>query len=187
MQGLFDFALRYDVEIAIDRGMGQAVVRGESIGWIVPGNGAADEVPPPDRLADMIDIAEVRPLSRAVGYGIVVLVDITIMALSPGVNDPNTAVEVIEQMSFLFPQLAQFRLGPFGRADAEGRQRIVVWAPTLGDYIEMATAQIVLYSGEDPAVIKALQRWVRVLEGLDLTERDRKAVDTFASRVQGLT
>jgi hypothetical protein len=36
-------------------------------------------------------------------------------------------------------------------------------------------------------VIKALQRFVRVLESLDLTGRDREAVDTFATQVQGLT
>jgi nitrate reductase assembly molybdenum cofactor insertion protein NarJ len=51
----------------------------------------------------------------------------------------------------------------------------------------MATAQIVLYSGQDPAVIMALQHFVRVLQGLDLSEADRQAVETFGSQVEGLT
>jgi hypothetical protein len=51
----------------------------------------------------------------------------------------------------------------------------------------MATAQIVLYAGEDPAVIRALQHFVRVLKGLELNERDKEAVDNFASGVRGLT
>jgi uncharacterized membrane protein len=116
-----------------------------------------------------------------------VLVDIAIMALSPGVNDPNTAVQVIEEMTFLFPQLAQIQLGPVGRTDAEGVPRVAVQSASLGDYIEIATTQIVLYSGGDPAVIMALQHFVRVLQGLDLTERDQEAVDTFAARVRGLS
>ena len=128
-----------------------------------------------------------RSLGQAAGYGIFVLVDIAIMALSPGVNDPNTAVQVIEQMTFLFPQLAQVRSGPLGRTDADGRQRVAVRAWALGDYIEMATTQILLYVGEDPAVIRALGHFVRVLEGLELGERDKKAVDTFALKVRGLT
>jgi uncharacterized membrane protein len=151
------------------------------------GKSASDRLPPPDQVADMIGITEERELDRAVGYGLFVMVDMAIMALSPGINDPNTAVQVIEQMTFLFPQLAQVRLGPVGRTDAEGVQRVAVRAPTLGDYLEMATAQIVLYSGGDPVVIQTLGHFARVLEGLDLSGGDREAVDTFAARVRGLT
>jgi uncharacterized membrane protein len=135
----------------------------------------------------MIEITEARDLDRAVGYGIIVLVDIAIMALSPGVNDPNTAVQVIEELIFLFPQLAQVQLNSVGRIDAEGVQRVAVRSATLGDYIEIATTQIVLYSGGDPAVIMALGHFVSVLQGLDLSEGDREAVARFASQVRGLT
>jgi uncharacterized membrane protein len=187
MEGLFDLAMRYEVEIVIDRRTGLSVVQGEVIGWIAGEQLTVNELPPPDRLVEMIDIAEVRELERAVGYGISVLVDIAIMALSPGVNDPNTAVQVIEQLIFLFPQLAKYRLGPVGRTDAEGVPRVAVRIPTFGDYIGLATTQIVLYSGGDPAVIMALQHLVRVLRGLELSEVDQKAVDAFAAQVQGLT
>jgi uncharacterized membrane protein len=39
------------------------------------------------------------------------LVDIAIMALSPPVNDPNSAVEVIQEMGFLFCERAGTPLG----------------------------------------------------------------------------
>ncbi|MDH3676434.1 MAG: DUF2254 domain-containing protein [Anaerolineae bacterium] len=185
--GLFDLAMRYDVEFVIDRGAGLSVVHGEPIGWIAAGQSVADELPPPDRVADMIGISDVRELDRAIGYGLSVLVDIAIMALSPAVNDPNTGVQVIEEMIFLFPQLARIRLGPVGRTDAEGRQRVAVRAWTFGDYVKLATTQIVLYGSEDPAVVLALQHFVRVLERLDLSEDDRDVVDALASRVRGLT
>ena len=186
MEGLLDLALRHEVEFVIDRGTGRCVVQGEPIGWITVGNDPTAELPPPNRLAEMIVITEVRALDRAVGYGLIVLVDIAIMALSPGVNDPNTAVQVIEEMTRLFPQLAQVQLGPVGRTDAQGRQRVALRAYSFGDYLEMATAQIVLYSGEDPAVIMALQHFMRVLQGLDLREGDQLAVEAFAARVQRL-
>ena len=185
-EGLFDLAARYEVEIVIDRRTGLSVVRGEAIGWIAGEQLTGKDLPPPDRLLEMIDIAEVRELERAVGYGISVLVDIAIMALSPGVNDPNTAVQVIEEMIFLFPELAQIKLGSVGRADAEGIQRVAVKVATLGDYIELATTQIVIYSGGDPAVIMALEHLVRVLQGLDLNPYDHKAVEVLDARVQAL-
>jgi uncharacterized membrane protein len=186
-EGLFNLASRYKVEIVIDRRAGLSVVRGEAIGWITGEQLTSKDLSPLDRLVEMIDIAEVRELDRAVGYGLSVLVDIAIMALSPGVNDPNTAVQVIEEMAFLFPQLAQIQLGPIGRTDAEGVQRVAVKAASLGDFIELATTQIVLYSGSDPAVIMALKHLVDVLQGLDLREADYRAVETFAARVKALS
>ena len=186
-EGLFDLAVRYDVKLTIDRGIGRNVAVNESIGWIEGGERETGKLPPPDHLAEMIDITEVRELDRAVGYGIIVLVDIAIMALSPGINDPNTAVQVIEEMTCLLPQLAQVQLGPVARIDTDGVQRVLVRALTFGDCVKMATTQIVLYSGGDPAVIMALQHLVRVLQGLDLAQQDREVVNTFASQVRGLT
>jgi uncharacterized membrane protein len=150
------------------------------------GEGANVEQGLGDQIADVIDITQERELGEDIRYGIFVLVDIAIRALSPGINDPNTAVQVIEDMTSLFPLLAQVRLGPVGHSEEGGRQRVAVRALTFGDYVEMATAQIVLYSRGDPMVIKALQRLARVLEGLDLSESDREAVDTFAVQVRGL-
>lgn len=184
--GLFDLAQRYKVGLVIDRGIGQSVAGGEPVGWIVGGEDVSSGLPPIEHVANMIDITEGRELEQSVGYGIFLLVDIAIMALSPGVNDPNTAVQVIEELIFLFPQLAQFQLGPFGRTDAEGVPRVALRSATLGDYIEMATAQIVLYSGEDPAVRMALGHLGRVLQGLELSEADSKTVEAFAARVQTL-
>jgi hypothetical protein len=80
----------------------------------------------------MIGVSEMLEMDRAPWYGVVVLVDIAIMALSPAVNDPNTAVQVIESMARLFPELARVRLAPFGRSDAEGRQRVAVFASSRG-------------------------------------------------------
>jgi uncharacterized membrane protein len=185
-QGLLDLALRCDAAFAIDRGAGRSVVQGEPVGWIIPGQGGAGGLPAPQRVADMIGVSEMREMDRVPWYGIVVLVDIAILALSSAVNDPNTAAQVVESMARLFPELARVRLGPFGRRDAQGRQRVAVRSLTLGDYVEMATTQIVLYCGGDPVVIGELRHLVRVLERMDLAARDREAVDTLASRVQGL-
>jgi len=187
LDGLLDLAVRYDVDFVIERGTGWSIVRGEPIGWIAAGENGSVKPELAENFADVIDITEERELNQDTGYGVLVLVDIAIMALSPGINDPNTAVQVIEEMTALFPQLAQVRLGPVGRVDAQGRQRVAVRALTFGEYVEMATAQIVMYTGKDPLVLMALKRFARVLQGLDLTENDRLAVETFEARVRELT
>jgi uncharacterized membrane protein len=187
MQGFFDLALRYDTQFVITRCEGWSVVRGEPIGWITTGNISNIVLPQAREIVDVIDITRERELVEDVGYGIVVLVDMAIMALSPGINDPNTAVQVIEEMTSLFPDLAQVHLGPIARVDAQGITRVVQRALTYGDYLEMATAQILLYSGGDPAVLKALQRFVSILQTLELTADDHLAVEAFARRVEALS
>ncbi len=183
---LLGLALTHDVNFVIDRRGGIAVVRGEPIGWMTSDLPPPGDPPPPAGIAKAIDVTEARTLDEAVGYGIVVLVDIAIMALSPAVNDPNTAVQVIEEMMFMFPELARIRLGAFARTDSDGRQRVVIMDSTFGDYVKMGTDQIVLYGSEDPVVIEALLRLVRVLEALDLEGVDRQAVDSLASRVRAI-
>jgi uncharacterized membrane protein len=185
LQRTYDLAVRNDVEFVIDREMGASVVRGEPIGWIVAGESRSGGLPSSDQVEEIFDITQEREMDLAVWYGIVVLVDIAIMALSPSVNDPNTAVQVVEEMAVLFPQLARFRLGPVCLADAKGRQRVAVRISTLGSYIELATTQIILYGSQDPEVIKALRHLVAVLETLELTEDSQEVVKALALRIHG--
>jgi uncharacterized membrane protein len=111
------------------------------------------------------------------------MVDIAIIALSPGVNNPNTAVEVIEEMGFLFARLPHGELGPYALGDADGCRAIVV-ARTFGTLLDLGTTQIVLYGIDDPLVQRALKRLADSLELLDLADDDQAHVDRFAAKVR---
>lgn len=60
---------------------------------------------------------------------------------------------------------------------------MVVYASSFGDYVELATTQIVLYGTQDPAVIDSLRHFVGALQRLDLSEMDSHAVDVLAEAV----
>jgi uncharacterized membrane protein len=162
--------------------LGAPVVQNEPIGWVA-GRGPQTESLPVSRVARMIDVSETRELIQSIEYGLVALVDIAIMALSPAVNDPNSALEVIEEMSFLFPDIAQVPLGPYAVPDAESWPRVVVNARTFGELVELATTQIVLYGITDPNVLMALRRFATSLELLELNDDDRRYVDDFAAKL----
>lgn len=185
-QGLLDLARRYDGAFVLERGIGSSVVQGEPIGWFTHNapTQSADTVA--DTVADLIHIDGERAMDREASYGLCILVDIAIMALSPAVNDPNTAAQVIEEMTMLLPKLAQIQTGSYGRVDEGGRLRVAVPALSFGDYVELATAQIVLYAGKDPVVVAALVRLAHLLSQLDLHEDDRRAVQTLATKVNAL-
>jgi uncharacterized membrane protein len=126
-----------------------------------------------------------RELGQGIEYGVIGLVDMAIMALSPAVNDPNSALEVIEEMSFLFQDLDDVPLGPYAIPDGESWPRVVVNAWTFGQLVELATTQIVLYGITDPLVVRALHRFANSLRMLELSDADRAHVDAFATKLDG--
>ena len=166
--------------VVISLQLGQATVKGKPIGW-VEGRDATNL--PHGRIREMIDISGWRELRLSIDYGVWALVDIAIMALSPAVNDPNSAVEVIEEMGFLFAELAGTPLGPFVQPDPDTWPRVVINSRTFGELVEIATTQIVLYGLSDPNVHRALRRLAADLDVLDLTEHDRTYVDAFAAKL----
>jgi uncharacterized membrane protein len=165
--------------VVITRPLGAAVFEDEPIGWFSSPLGAASG----PQVAQQVDIARTRELAQSIEYGLYALVDIAIMALSPAVNDPNSAVEVIEEMSFLFREIDKVRLGPYAIPDAESVPRVVVAARTFGELVELATTQIVLYGINDPSVVTALRPFVDSFDLMDLEDADRRAVDEFAAKL----
>jgi uncharacterized membrane protein len=174
---MLDDARELDAVVVITRPLGSPVVEGDRVGWYeARGSSPSDEI-----VAERIDITLGRELSKSVDYGLYALVDIAIMALSPAVNDPNSAVQVIEEMSFLFADLAKLPLGPYAVPDTESCPRVVVAARTFGELVELATTQIVLYGITDPNVARALGRFAESLDRLDLSDADRRHVDDFVA------
>lgn len=91
-----------------------------------------------------------------VGFGFRQLVDVAVRALSPGINDPTTAVHVIGHLSDLLCLLAGRDPGPEHLTDDDGRIRVVLSLPTLRDLLDMAMDQPRKYGAADPAVASRL-------------------------------
>ena len=105
------------------------------------------------------------------------------MALSPAVNDPHTAVEVVERLRILLPRLAEFDHGPYGFEDERSVLRVIINDEGFGSYVKAATEQILLYGAGDPAVLNSLERLTADLERLGLGARDLEAVGELREKV----
>jgi uncharacterized membrane protein len=181
---VYEHCRRLDATVVITERLGAPVVAGQPIGWIATRD--PDAVLRPERgVIDAVDVSGTRELGQGIEYAVFGLVDMAIMALSPAVNDPNSALEVIEEMSFLFQDLHDVPLGPYAVPDGESWPRAVVNAWTFGQLVELATTQIVLYGITDPLVVRALRRFANSLQMLDLNDADRAHVDAFAAKLDG--
>jgi len=174
---------RLDAVAVVTEPIGATVIKGQPIGWIAARQPDVEQVADLD-MADVIDISETREISTSIEYGLVGMVDIAIIALSPAVNNPNTAVEVIEEMGFLFADLPLEGLGPYAVGDVAGCH-VVLTVRTFGALVDLGTTQIVLYGLSDPLVLRALNRLAAALDRLELDPEDRADVEGFSAKLNG--
>lgn len=127
----------------------------------------AERTPPRRRLSRAFGIGRVRTMQQDASYGLTQLVDIALRALSPGVNDPTTAIEALTEIGPVVEDL--IRNGePSVAIDEHGRRIYRQRARTAPDFIRLAFPPIRLAGATIPAVssriIWELGRLARVFE-----------------------
>ncbi len=91
------------------------------------------------------------------------MVDIAARALSPGVNDPTTAVHALSHVSALLGDLAHRPLGPAVTRDEQGTTRLVVPQRTLESLVRLGLEEPVQYAEGSPAGAAPAGRLLREL------------------------
>ena len=109
------------------------------------------------RLRGLFRLGPQRTLPQDPGFPIRQLADVALRGLSPGLNDPTTAVNAMEAMSAGLLRFARAdRPSPL-RTDAHGCPRLLVEAPGLGELVELGFAQVLSYAEKDPVVPSRLR------------------------------
>lgn len=103
------------------------------------------------KLLNAIAIGDTRTMQQDVGFGILRLVDVAMRALSPGINDPNTAKDVIVHLGAVMIKLWE---RPPAQAEhhRDGRM-LAVKVSTHGELLHSAFDPIRRYGADDPDVI----------------------------------
>lgn len=178
-----------DAIIRIDREPGSALVEGVPVAtaWPVHRKRAfnPDEQ---EKLSDGVNSAVATGFERTnvqdVGFGFRQLVDVAVRALSPGINDPTTAVHVIGHLSALLGRLAGRDTGPERLTGEDGRVRVVVSLPEFEDLLELAMNQPRHYGAADAMVAKRLLGLLEELSWCDQSGRHRAAILNHLGRLR---
>jgi uncharacterized membrane protein len=103
-----------------------------------------------------IEIGSVRTIQRDIGFGIRQLTDIALRGLSPGINGPTTAYEVIVHMQDILSALLDHRLPP--KVEKTDDQKCVLRTRDLSrqDFIARAFDQIRNAGAQQPAIAEAI-------------------------------
>ncbi|MDF3066988.1 MAG: hypothetical protein K0R38_2589 [Polyangiaceae bacterium] len=118
-------------------------------------------------------LAQERTPHQDVAFGFRQFVDIAARALSPGINDPTTAVQVIDRLHDLLRSLVQRDIPQPARVDGGGRLRLVLPRPDFADYLQLSFEEIRLYGASSVQVTRRVRAALRDLATVANADRTR--------------
>ncbi|MBH0082284.1 DUF2254 domain-containing protein [Salinibacterium sp. SWN167] len=107
-------------------------------------------------LVGAVSLAYERTASQDIGFGIRQLVDITARALSPGVNDPTTAVHTLGHISATLCSIADLEIQSRGLTDDDNLVRVIIKPHNFINLLDIALTQPRRYGASDPGVVERL-------------------------------
>lgn len=111
------------------------------------------------------------------------LVEVALHALSPGMNEPFTAVTCIDRLGEGLALLARRQLPSAARRDDQGRLRVVAPPQTFVTLLRDAVAPIAIFAGPNPAISERLLRTLAMLAGAAQRSEDLAVVGEQAGIV----
>ncbi|BBX16886.1 hypothetical protein MDUV_17460 [Mycolicibacterium duvalii] len=179
---LLSAAAAADAVLWIDRPVGSEIVAGVPVAFAWPAGRPTIRLTDEqltalhDCVAASLHVGTERTASQDIGYGLRQLTDVVVRALSPGINDPTTAVHALNSCSAALCELAGYRLGRRVLRDDHHVVRVVIARPDFADLLDGVCAQTRLYGASDPAVLARLLSMLRELAWVVALPTDRDAV-----------
>lgn len=151
--GLLEFAAEHDRVVRLAHQIGEFVISGRPVAHVCGPAPLSEE--DTRALLRLFSLDRQRTVDQDAAFGVQQIVDIAVKALSPGINDPTTAVMCIDRLCELLVHLAGRHIpGPY-RSDAKGL-RVVAKGPDFESMTALAFDTIAGHAGGDAAVLAHL-------------------------------
>jgi uncharacterized membrane protein len=148
-EGLMRWARKHDAVIWVTARPGEFVGAGAPLAFTTSRDDAA-------AVADAYVIGNDRTPDQDAGFAVQQLVEVALHALSPGINEPYTAVTCIDWLGQGLACLAERGLPPSCRADDTGRVRVVARPYTFAELLDSAFRPLREPAGGLPTVAEHL-------------------------------
>ena len=110
-----------------------------------------------DEFERTVRIGRERTMTQDAAFGFRQIVDIAERALSPGTNDPSTAVQALDELHSLLRELVGRAIPSSIRVDADGSTLLYLPRPTWADYVTLAVDEIRHYGEGSIQVARRLR------------------------------
>ncbi|MDQ3073124.1 MAG: DUF2254 domain-containing protein [Bacteroidota bacterium] len=131
----------------------------------------------------LFEIGKIKTAQQDLEFSIHQMVEIALRALSPGINDPYTAITCIDNLTATMAYLAQAKFPSKYHFDDKGNLRIIADTLEFEGVLDAAFNQIRQFSGGSPAVIIRLMEALTTISRFTNNESHKKSVIRHAEMV----
>lgn len=158
LQRLVELADEAGLVVRVDAAVGRFVLAGETLASVWPREAAGEKTI--EAIRSTFAFGDRRTLPHDVELGLIQLSDIAVKALSPGINDPTTAMMALDRVAELVVALGA-RPRRESRTGEDGTLRLLVPTLDFARVVEVAFGQARRYGGRDTALLLHLIGVVR--------------------------
>lgn len=173
-ESLLKLAMEHNLVVLLHRRPGHFIVQNQHIATMYPSTGDANESS--RSLCDLLILGQERTSEQDVEFAILQLVEIAVRALSPGINDPHTAMRCLDWLGAALCRISERRLPSPHRYDPEGNVRVIAERASSAGLVDVAFHQIRQASAGKPALL------IRLFESIGLIvaqTKDRELLQTL--------
>lgn len=158
LQRLVELADEAGLVVRVDAAVGDFVLAGEPLASVWPPEAAVERTV--EAIRNTFAFGDRRTLPHDVELGLIQLSDIAVKALSPGINDPTTAMMALDRVAELVVALGVLPRRE-SRRGADGTLRLLVPSLPFERAVDVAFSQARRYGGRDAALLLHLVHVVR--------------------------
>ena len=182
VDALMDLAVKHDLLIRVLSRPGRYVLDGVAVAEIWPAAGVDERVR--EKVREAFLIGRMRTSKQDVEFALHQLVEVAVRALSPGVNDPFTAITCIDRLSTGLLHLMRRDFPSRFRVDGEGQLRVIADRPDFRGVVDASFHQIRQSGAGHPAVIIRLLEMLTLLLEQATSDQHRGALEHHVALVR---
>ena len=178
---LMALAVKEDIVIRLERSPGHYVIAGSPLVLVWPGTRIVDQLS--DRINAAFVLGNQRTAGQDLEFAVNQLVEVAVRALSPGLNDPFTAITCVNQLGSALCRLATREWPSPYRHDEQNQLRVIARIDPFSAITDTAFNQIRQYGGSSAAVMIRLLDTITVIAGFTHRPEDRAALLRHADMI----
>lgn len=180
-QGLARWARQHDCLVVLHHPVGDSVPVNARLIEIY---GAPDSVTQRDEraLRGMLALGIERTLDQDPAFAIRIMVDIANLALSPAVNNPTTAVQVLDQLAEVLRLIGDTELPSARLQSGELQQGLVIPVRRWDDYLQLGVTEIREFGSSSVQVVRRMRAMLEELKD-EVRPEHRPAVEDEIRRL----
>lgn len=179
---LMKIATQSNILVRLNHRPGDFMVQGSNLAIVYPGERVNQKLD--KKINSAFSFGKQRTQQQNVKFSIVQLVEIAIRALSPGINDPFTAIQCIDGLSVGLCHLAEREIPSPYRYDEDNKLRVIAYPVTFAEMTDAAFNQIRQYGQSSVATIIRLLEAIALIATYTHNNTDRASLLRHAQMIE---